>query len=54
MRPLSPVHLRGKRDPSTTDCTFLWMRRTRIGGDSWQSVEVPLGEDVEAWCRCSR
>jgi hypothetical protein len=21
-----------------------WTRRTRIGGDSWQSMEVPVGE----------
>ena len=25
------------------------MRRTRIGGDSWDSVEVPLGEDEERY-----
>jgi len=26
-----------------------WVRRTRIDGDSWQSVEVPLGEDSESY-----
>ena len=25
------------------------MRRTRIDGDSWQSFEVPLGEDTELY-----
>jgi hypothetical protein len=25
------------------------MRRTRIGGDSWETPEVPLGEDVESY-----
>ena len=25
------------------------MRRTRIGGDSWDGVEVPLGEDAERY-----
>jgi hypothetical protein len=26
-----------------------WMRRTRVGGDSWETPEVPLGEDVESY-----
>ena len=26
-----------------------WIRRTRIDGDSWQSIEVPLGEETEAY-----
>ena len=26
-----------------------WVRRTRIDGDSWESVEVPLGEEREAY-----
>lgn len=26
-----------------------WQRRTRIDGDTWQSLEVPLGEDTEAY-----
>jgi hypothetical protein len=26
-----------------------WIRRTRIGGDSWDQTEVPLGEDSEAY-----
>ncbi len=25
------------------------MRRTRIGGDSWELTEVPLGEDAELY-----
>jgi hypothetical protein len=45
--PLSPVHLRGTR--SGGDLTITWKRRTRIGGDSWDSVEVPLGEDAERY-----
>jgi hypothetical protein len=49
LRPLAPVHLQGKRDPGTGDWTFVWVRRTRIGGDSWQGVEVPLGEDGERY-----
>ncbi len=49
LRPLRPVHLQGKRDPATGDWTFIWVRRTRAGGDSWQSLEVPLGEDAEVY-----
>ena len=49
LRPLSPVHLQGRRDPATGDWTFLWVRRTRLGGDSWQGLEVPLGEDAELY-----
>ncbi len=25
------------------------MRRTRIGGDSWEGLEVPLGQEVEQY-----
>ena len=31
------------------DLTLTWVRRTRIGGDSWDGVEVPLGEDSERY-----
>lgn len=49
LRPLSSVHVRARRDPSSGDITLSWVRRTRIGGDSWAQVEVPLAEDVEAY-----
>ena len=26
-----------------------WIRRTRIGGDSWGITDVPLGEEQEAY-----
>jgi len=48
LRPLAPVHLRASVAGSG-DVTLRWVRRTRIDGDSWQSVEVPLGEDVESY-----
>ncbi|MGE3916472.1 MAG: glycoside hydrolase TIM-barrel-like domain-containing protein, partial [Hyphomicrobiaceae bacterium] len=48
LRPLSPVHIRGRRT-AAGDLVVTWTRRTRIGGDSWASVEVPLGEEVEAY-----
>jgi hypothetical protein len=46
-RPLSPVHVRGSR--STGDLMLQWIRRTRIGGDAWDTAEVPLGEDIERY-----
>ena len=48
LRPLSPVHLRGKRT-ATGDLVLTWIRRTRIGGDSWEASEVPLAEDTELY-----
>ncbi|MCG6901796.1 MAG: glycoside hydrolase/phage tail family protein [Rhodobacter sp.] len=48
LRPYAPVHLRAAAD-GAGDLTVNWIRRTRTDGDSWQSVEVPLGEDSEAY-----
>ena len=47
LRPLAPVHLAARW--SGGDLDFSWIRRTRFDGDSWQSVEVPLGEDSESY-----
>jgi hypothetical protein len=47
LRPLSPCHLRARRDGS--DVVFTWLRRTRIDGDSWDLAEVPLGEEAETY-----
>ena len=47
LRPLSPVHIAGRLVPDGLQIS--WIRRTRIGGDSWDQVEVPLGEDSEAY-----
>ncbi len=48
LRPLSPVHLRAEVQ-ATGDVAVNWVRRTRIDGDSWLSVDVPLGEDAELY-----
>jgi hypothetical protein len=48
LRPYAPTHLRATRSNSG-DVQLNWVRRTRIDGDSWQSAEVPLGEDSEAY-----
>lgn len=48
LRPYAPVHLSGARDP-TGDLTIDWIRRTRIGGDSWDTIEPPVSEDFERY-----
>jgi hypothetical protein len=44
LRPFRPVHLSAKR---STDGSvhFSWIRRTRLEGDSWNGLDVPIGED---------
>lgn len=50
LRPFAPAHLRGVRSaPIPGDVQITWVRRTRVGGDSWDVVEVPLGETNEAY-----
>ena len=49
LRPLSPVHVRGTWQSAGGDIALSWKRRTRIGGDSWEQTEVPLGEDSEVY-----
>ena len=46
---LPPVHLAAARDATSGDVSFGWIRQTRIGGDGWDQVEVPLGETSEAY-----
>ncbi|RVT85446.1 host specificity protein [Rhodobacteraceae bacterium CCMM004] len=48
LRPYSPAHLRAMPAPGG-DLELTWIRRTRIDGDTWQSVEVPLGEAEEQY-----
>ena len=48
LRPLSPVHVSAARDGSG-DITIGWIRRARMGGDNWESAEVPLGEEEERY-----
>ncbi|CUH80203.1 glycoside hydrolase/phage tail family protein [Tropicibacter naphthalenivorans] len=47
LRPYSPAHLRAQ--DAGGDLSVAWIRRTRIDGDSWDSYEVPLAEDQEAY-----
>ncbi|MEM6636087.1 MAG: glycoside hydrolase/phage tail family protein [Pseudomonadota bacterium] len=48
LRPYAPVHLRAVQT-SPGDIELTWIRRSRIDGDSWQSYEVPLGEERELY-----
>ena len=47
LKPLSPVHVRAER--TAGDLTLSWLRRTRIGGDAWETPDVPLSEDWESY-----
>jgi hypothetical protein len=47
LRPLSPVHVRARRDGG--DLVVTWTRRTRLDGDGWALAEVPLGESEERY-----
>jgi len=48
LRPYSPSHLKSVT-AAGGDRQLSWIRRTRIDGDSWASVEVPLGEAAESY-----
>ena len=45
--PLSPVHLKAKRD--VNGVTLSWTRRSRTDGDPWGAIEIPLGESQESY-----
>lgn len=47
LRPLSPARLDAVRPVANSDIMLSWVRRTRIGGDSWEQAQVPLAEDSE-------
>jgi hypothetical protein len=48
LRPLAPVHIRGRRDDAGS-LTMSFVRRSRIAGDSWDLVDPPLGETEEVY-----
>jgi hypothetical protein len=47
LRPYPVAHLRSVMQAG--DVHLAWKRRTRLDGDSWQSGEVPLAEESEAY-----
>lgn len=48
LRPYAPAHLRAEMQTNGTVSTS-WIRRSRIGADSWELPEIPLGEETEAY-----
>ena len=47
LRPYRPCHLGITANGSDIDLS--WIRRTRLDGDSWSALEVPLGEESERY-----
>lgn len=47
LRPLSPVHPRLVRRDG--HWRLDWIRRSRVGGDGWAGLDIPLGEDRELY-----
>lgn len=48
LRPYAPVHLQVAAS-GAGDLEVSWIRQTRIGGDNWDGIEVPLGEETEQY-----
>ncbi|KEJ90214.1 baseplate multidomain protein megatron [Sulfitobacter donghicola] len=48
LRPYAPAHLRAV-ETAGGDISVTWLRRTRVDGDSWDVVDVPLGEESESY-----
>jgi hypothetical protein len=48
LRPYSPVHVRASRNGSG-DLTLTWVRRNRLGADSWEQTDIPMSEASEAY-----
>lgn len=48
LKPYSPVQIAGVRDGSG-NLTINWLRRTRLGGDWRDGVDVPLSEESERY-----
>ncbi|WP_395540216.1 glycoside hydrolase TIM-barrel-like domain-containing protein [Neotabrizicola sp. sgz301269] len=48
LRPYPVAHLEAQ-GAAGSDLHISWNRRTRIEGDGWQQIEVPLGEETEAY-----
>ena len=48
LKPYAPVHISAQRDGSA-NLSIDWIRRSRIGGDWRDNVDVELGEDSESY-----
>lgn len=48
LRPYAPTHLRAATNVSG-GIELTWIRRTRVDGDTWDTPEIPLGEEAESY-----
>lgn len=47
LRPYAPAHLRATS--SSAGFEISWVRRTRLDGDDWDGIDVPLAEENESY-----
>jgi len=47
LRPLSPCHLRWEEIAEGWEIT--WIRHGRIDADTWEGVDIPIGEEGELY-----
>ncbi len=47
LRPYAPVHLKVSSNDDVD--AFSWIRRSRIDGDDWAALDIPLGEESESY-----
>ncbi|MEL7028179.1 MAG: glycoside hydrolase/phage tail family protein [Pseudomonadota bacterium] len=47
LRPYRPAHV--KAEQAGGDILLSWTRRTRLGGDGWETSDAPLNEESEAY-----
>jgi hypothetical protein len=47
LRPFAPVQVAAKREAA--GIRLAWTRRTRLNGDGWDAIDVPLDEDAERY-----
>ncbi|ANY77574.1 hypothetical protein BB934_04450 [Microvirga ossetica] len=47
LRPFAPVQVAAKREAA--GIRLAWTRRTRLNGDGWDAIDVPLAEDAESY-----
>ncbi|QXN72334.1 GTA TIM barrel-like domain protein [Rhodobacter phage RcSimone-Hastad] len=49
LRPYAPCDFQVVRNSANDNLELTWKRRTRLGGDNWDAIEVPLSEETEQY-----